>query len=225
MGYVGGYGGGRGWHKYRFLLLPEELQAILSEHHPCLFKDTYNIPATSDFQCLPVENYVLQYEKYFRSLLGEGEPLGMWVYESVDMHLTSSVSLLRFAPSVLDPKWKEVIPIEPLINLSPSSIFYETHGRIVLGLGGMEHYSFGIEMSFPKVVSYGDEGHEFLHETGHCQNYALFNDLKASIKSKTTGVKIKSLMNEHRIDVHISPAVREIINRHPGLKAQGLIVL
>jgi len=225
MGYVGGYGGGRGWFKYRFVVMPDELQAILTEHPLCLFEDTYSIPATSDFQCLPVEAYVQQYEQFFRSLLGEGEPLGTWVYESVDMNLTSSISLLHFAPSVLDPKWKDAIPIEPLISIRPFAVIYETDGRILLNLGGMECYSFGIEMNFPKVVSYGDEGHEFLHETGHCQNYTLFNALKTTIKSKTTGVKIKTPASERRIDVHISPAAREIINRHPGLKAQGLKVL
>jgi hypothetical protein len=118
-----------------------------------------------------------------------------------------------------------VIPSEPVINLSPFPLVYNDHQQISLICGGMDGWSFGVDMSYPKVVSYSSEKHQFLYDTTGYVNYNLYIALRKSISDITVGLKIQSPSKLHRVGVHISKSAKSLIDNNRALIEQHLQIV
>lgn len=223
MGYFGGYGAGRGWHKFYFFLLPEELRDVLAETAASLIISNRRVPI--DYYQTPLENYISGYTSYFNALLGRNGAPDWQTTGEAEMGITNKLDIVVFEQIEQYPEFKRVNFSEPVVSFSPYPLLY-LDGKISL-IHGITRYEccFGIEMDFPKVVSYSAEGHEYLYETSDMTNFELFNTLKALIKQRTRSIKVQSPTNIHRVPVQMSHGVREIINDHPGLLNQGLRVI
>lgn len=224
MGYFGGFGAGKGWQSYYFLITPDELHAQLAALELSLVITNCRVPVT--YFSTPIEEYREQYAAYFRAVSGEGD--------GVDWHVTSPMYISLTRPSVhigfevitRHPEYKLVEPSEPLINLSPFPLYYDNERQqISLVHGGMESWSFGLRMDYPKVVSYSSEHHECLHNTSSYMNAELFAQLKGGIDCITTNATILSPAKRHRTKVRISEAVLSQVYRSRPLVEQRLCLV
>ena len=221
MGYVGGYGAGRGWHKLFLLVTPDELSTILNSSDGILIA---NGRVPTSYRLTSSDEYIQAYKRYYHAMLG-GEDLTDWrITQPLSSGMTRSMSIVMFEPIAHAPEYKCVKLSEPIVGLRPYPLVY-LDGKISLAYGGYNEFSFGLELIFPKVVSFSREGHEWLYETSQFENYSLFIALRESVLQSTERCKINTPSGLRRPDVRISAAVKIEINRHPGLRQQGLQVV
>jgi hypothetical protein len=220
MGYFGGYGGGRGWHKFRFLITPDEWRQILIASGVHVVSSGR---VSRDYIETGIEPYLEHYARYYAAMFGEGD-LGMVARKFHGENLTATLEILELKLSAKYPEYAAVDFREPVISVSAFPLFFLGES-ISLSWGGHEDLSFGLELVYPKAVSFDHERYAYEYPADQFVNWPLYQSLTTAIKAITTGCKVQSPAKVHRVDVRISPAVRAVINQHPGLQKQGLVVL
>ncbi len=168
-----------------------------------------------------VEEYCSAYRVYVEAMQG-ARPL-TWSVTS-PMYVSLAHSLEIVGEGWREGEYKQMDPQEPVVHLVPFEVhFYR--GTVSTSFGGSPEFSFGLGMQYPKVVSFGPEGHEYLYDAAAYRGFALFADLRAAIRARTSPCRIQSSEKIHRTRIRISPSMREAMASHPGLAVQGLRVL
>lgn len=220
MGYFSGIGAGKGWLKLQFVTEPEVLRDIFVATKAVLVITNGRVP--TKYLSTPLSKYVEAYGAYLKAILETAE-VHWSVSGAADMGLTTSLD--HFEPEACpDKRFKLMNPQEPVINLRPSTLYYDTH-RHQLCTNVMSKLYFGMELSYPRVCSLSRDKHEFLYETTELANHALFQDMKSRIQKITRPCVIKSLTREHRTQIRITDKMREAMSNHRGLKASGLSII
>jgi hypothetical protein len=219
MGIFGGLGAGKGWHKLQFLITPDELEHLLVARSLHMMITNRRVPLS--YRESEIEEYCSAYRVYVEAMRG-ARPLNYEVTGPMYVSLAHSLDIIN--ERVIDGEYKSMEPEEPTVYLSPFEVhFYR--GTVSTSIGGSDQFSFGLEMTYPKVVSFDREGYEYLHDTSTYPAFALFADLKAAIQTLTSPCRIQSPEKVHRTRIRISPSMREAMASHPGLAAQGLRVV
>jgi len=218
MSYFGGLGAGRGWHTFRFIVLPDELQNIFLDLDYWFVLTNQRVPISyrvEDKNSL-FKNYELYFEKIF-----SGEPFLKkdWQIESgIRISIIDDSKKIEFEPvfNKLKEKSKEyklVRPTEPVINVAPFSLYPIESGGLSVAYSESER-NVGLELTYPKVISLDSEEHRFLHETKDFSTYHLYFELPNRIKKISK--KAIVLRNEKLIrpNFWISPKCVEIFRNN-----------
>ncbi len=219
MGYFGGLGAGKGWLKSLFLVGPEVLRDLLHAGKPVLVKTNGRVPA--DYEATALKDYIEAYTRYLEAMVDSPEAAKR---SSMEIYMGLAASVDRFSPKLSpDSRYKLMNPEEPVVNLSPLMLDYD--GK-QLRTNVMSDFYFGLELSFPRVISLDRDKHETLYDTSKFSTFHIFEDVKSRIQKMTTPCRIRSPSREHRTSIRITSEMRELIRRHhPGLKAASLDIV
>ena len=218
MGYFGGLGAGKGWHKFQFLVCPQILRQVLTHHE--LWLVINNRRVTTDYQFTSIDDYVDAYTGYLEASMAAHTNVRQ-AASNIYIGMVTSLDTLteEICP---EPRFKLLTLSEPAINLNPVMLHYDGER---LSTHMLSDIYFGLEMSFPKVVSFADDGHQTLYDTAPGDSFKLFESMKSEFKALTKPCKIRSLSRDHRTAVRIDPAMRNKMANHAGLKSLNLQIL
>jgi hypothetical protein len=219
-GYFGGLGAGRGWHKFLFFIDGDELKSVFDNHN---FSILANTRQSRDYRETPKQEYLPLYDKYiqyFQDSKSLENPYNLIVW------LTNTKKIVQYVPiSVSDGDFNRIDFSEPSVGVSPLFILYDERKKLLVDIFGSNNCHFGLELQFPKVVSYSDESHKLLHSTEGCSNFKLFGDLVNDIKSITKPCRIKDINMVRTTRIRISDTCKEMANNNDFFVKNNLTVL
>jgi hypothetical protein len=217
MAYFGGLGAGKGWLKFLFLVDPTVLREVLIATKPVLVVTNARVPA--EYVATPVDEYIAAYTRYLDAMLESTESAQK---AAMATYMGLAASLDRFSPmSCPDARYKLMHTDEPVVTLRPLNLHFDSR-RGQLCTNVMSNLYFGVELSFPRVISLDRDKHEVLYETERFPTHGIFEGVKSGIQKVTKPCKIRSPSREHRTPIRISEGMGERMKRHPGLLAAGL---
>ncbi len=220
MGYFGGLGAGKGWLRFLFLVDPEVLRSVLMKIKPVLVITNARVPA--EYVETQLNQYIAAYSQYLDAMLVSAEVARR---ASMGIYMGLAASLEQFSPKLCtDVRYKLMNPDEPVVNLSPLTLHYDAR-KGHLGTNTMSNLYFGVELSFPRVISLDRDKHEILYETREFKTNRIFENLESELQKATNPCKIRSQSREHRTPIRITTELQERMKRHPGLIAAHLDIL
>jgi hypothetical protein len=218
--YFGGLGSGKGWLKFLFLVEPEILREALAAVNPVLVITNGRVP--TGYKSTPLAEYVEAYARYVNAMLESPEAASR-ASSSVCMGLATSLDRFVSKPCP-DARFKLLEPEEPVVNLTPETLHYdETRGQLCTNV--MTNLYFGMELSYPRVISLDRDKHEVLYETAGFASHAIFQKVKVDIQKVTQPCRMRSPAREHRPPIRITEGMRDAMKSHPGLKAARLEIV
>lgn len=232
MSYFGGLGSGKGWNKFNFILTPKEFESIFRE-----LKFYFVITNTSvaiNYKATDKAYIFDSYKDFFNEILIGKTALDQkkqWSYEKkIRISITDDLHKINFK-EIIDKQglrsdeFKLVDPTEPVINISP---FYLTFSKdkesLSIAYMNVEG-TIGLEMTYPKVVSFSTDKFNSVVDTSQFNNTLLFNDLIKNIKALSAKAKLQSSTKLYRPNFWISPEAKKLINENHYLKSNLLSII
>jgi hypothetical protein len=123
---------------------------------------------------------------------------------------------------VTSKEYKLVNAKEPVINIAPFSLDF-IGDRLSLQISNKQGY-MGLELLYPKVISWRGENYEILHDTINFDGKNLYDKIVADIKLITKKAKLTSTFKEYRPDLWVSPAALSEINKNAYIRSNNLKV-
>jgi hypothetical protein len=220
MSYYGGLGAGKGWLKFLFAVEPEVLREVLIATKSILVITNSRVP--TEYESTPLDEYISAHSRYLDAMLESTEAAKK---AAMATYIGLAASLDRFSPMPCpDSRYKLMNCDEPVVNLAPLNLYFDPR-RGQLCTNVMSNLYFGIELSFPRVISLARDKHEVLYETREFPTYNIFEGVKSRIQKVTKPCKIRSPSREHRTSIRITERMRGRMKQHPGLIAAGLELL
>jgi hypothetical protein len=217
MPYFGGLGAGKGWYKFQFAVTPNEMSDVLRSQNPFVVNTNTRVPI--DYSYTPLDEYLNSYQQYVDAMVNTVEV--PWQFcSSISRGLATSLTVFE-SKACPDPAYKLMNPVEPVINLGPVPISYfnkKLSSKVV------SEICFGIEMTFPRVVSFDKDGYEALYPTDSFETYKLFTELCSLITKMTKRCVFRSRLQQHRTKIRISHEMAVYMKKHAGLISLGLFV-
>ncbi|KAF2333628.1 hypothetical protein [Flavobacterium ginsenosidimutans] len=232
MSYFGGLGAGKGWNTFKFIITPQEFES--------LFQDlNYYFVITGSRVEINYKNtdeqYIFDsYKSYYNEVLtGENkfDKKEQWSFErDIRISITDDLCKINFQ-DIIDKKgivsndFKLVRPTEPVINISP---FYLTYSKTFesLSISYMNNEgSIGLELTYPKIVSFESDNFKSLVDTHSFTTNTLFNNLIENIKAISNKAKLQSTAKLFRPNFWISPDAKKVINQNHYLKSNDLNII
>jgi hypothetical protein len=122
-------------------------------------------------------------------------------------------------------EFKLVRPTEPVINISPFYLyFFKDKESLSVAFMNTEG-TIGLELTYPKFVSFLIDGDNSIIDAHAFNNYNLFNDLIKNIKALSDKAKVQSQTKLYRPNFWISPEAKKVINENRYLKSNSLIII
>ena len=217
MNYFGGLGAGKGWMKFLFLVEPEMLREVLIATKSILVITNSRVPA--EYVSTALDEYIAAQSQYLDAMLASTEKAKK---AAMATYMGLAASLDRFSPMPCpDSRYKLMKSDEPVVNLTPLTLYFDPlRGQLCTNV--MSDLYFGIELSFPRVISLARDKHEVLYETCGFPTFGIFEGVKSRIQKVTKPCKIRSPSREHRTPIRITERMRDRMKQHPGLIQAGL---
>ena len=223
MKYFAGAGAGKGWHKFKFILKPEEFAEVFS-----LNKVNFviaNSRVDNDYEFSEKKNIFRAYENYYKKLCNGDvwDRKSDWKLDSeIRISIIDDLSKVKFNPVETKKesdkgKFKTIDVDEPVINLSPFSLLFASNKQLSIETFN-ETGNIGLEMNYPRVISLSSESHKMLHETSTFEVNKLFNQLIMDIKQLCKKAKIACADKEYKPNFWISENAKKDINGNWYLK-------
>lgn len=231
MGYFGGLGSGKGWNKFNFILTPKEFESIFTDLQFYFVITNTRVPI--DYKATDTPYVFDGYKDFFNEIIisnKEYDKKEHWLYENkIRVSITGDINKIGFK-EIIDKKgtvsdaFKLVDPTEPVINISP---FYLTFSKDKesLSIAYMNtEGTIGLEITYPKFVSFSNDGFNSTVDAGTFNNYNLFSDLIKNIKAISNKAKLQSAAKLYRPNFWISPEAKKVINENRYLKSNSLLI-
>ncbi|WP_061249796.1 hypothetical protein [Leptospira alstonii] len=171
MTYFGGLGTEKGWYKFKFILTPNEFKDLFEGLEYRFVITNTRIPI--DYS-INDKDSIFKHYQFCYAKVTSGDP---WVRKedwkrerNLSISITQDTKMIQFQ-EIRDEEgrllqdFKSVEPQGPVINISP---FYLRCVNDKLSIEILnEEGILGLELNFPKVVTFHNEGFEKIHETGY----------------------------------------------------------
>jgi hypothetical protein len=221
MGYVGGLGAGKGWRRFRFLIAPDELKGVLARCACELLVINSRVPV--EYQKTELAEYISRYTSRYSNPRENGC--------LSDLHTALLLPGTRFnwEPVVARRKkhegFKVIDLFEPVVTVASLHVCWGADCRFHFAWCTQDPIWIGLDIQFPKVVTYTHEHHEVSHPTEETRNAALFDSLCRDIRRITRPALFASPVGDRKADLRVSVAAAELIREDPRLMAQGIRLL
>ncbi|WP_222984049.1 hypothetical protein [Flagellimonas meishanensis] len=228
MSYYGGLSAGRGWHKFKFVLKPESLSQVF-QNMTYWFVIT-NSRVAIDYEMSKETSLFDDYRAFFTRIVSgkDWNRKEDWTYESaIRISVINDLETIIFEDiknrkGEISLEYKSIQPIEPVINIRPFYLYLK-NGKFSIETSNDEGI-LGLELSYPKVVSFGSEGHEYLYETDQYSGYELFMELTNRIKKLSHKAKLTGIEKTYRPNFWVDNKIPDEINNNSYLKKNRLIL-
>lgn len=199
MSYFGGLGSGKGWNKFNFILTPEQFESIFRELK--FYFVITNTRVAIDYTTTDKSCIFDGYKDFFNEIIigkKEYDRKEHWFYENkIRISITDDINKIDFK-EIIDKKgsisdaFKLVYPTEPVLNISPFYLTY-SENKESLSIAYMNtEGTIGLEITYPKVVSFSTDKFNSVIDTQQFNNQLLFNDLINNIKALSNKAKLQS---------------------------------
>lgn len=232
MGYFGGLGSGKGWSKFNFILTPKEFESIFKDLKFYFVITNTRVPI--DYKATDKSYIFDSYNDFFNEIIireKEFDQKEQWVYESkIRISITDDISKINFKEitnknGIVSNEFKIVNPTEPVITISPFYLtFYKDKENLSVAYMNTEG-TIGLELTYPKFISFADDGFNTTIDAHKFNNYLLFNDLVKNIKALSNKAKVQSSTKMYRPNFWISAEAKKEINKNFYLKTNSLTIL
>ncbi|MDA6072328.1 hypothetical protein NJT12_22120 [Flavobacterium sp. AC] len=232
MGYFGGLGSGKGWNKFNFILTPNEFESLFTELQFYFVITNTRVPI--DYKATDKPYVFTGYKDFFNEIIiGEKEydRKEHWFYEDkIRISITDDIDKIDFENiddknEIVSKEFKRVRPTEPVINITPFYLYF-IKDKESLSVAFMNtEGTIGLELTYPKFVSFLTDGDNSIIDAHTFNNYNLFNKLVKNIKSISHKAKVQSPAKLYRPNFWISPEAKKVINENRYLKSNELIIL
>lgn len=220
----------QGWHKFNFLLSPNEVREIFKDYHMVIF----NAHVPIDYTESDMDEYIAAYKSLYELLLG-GERI-IWPRDHhlfLQRGVTSDVSNCKYGHVHMyeEKQYKSADFDEPVAGLSQVAL------SINKGADEKLHCStagscitcaedfMGIQLQYPKMIQYKVNGvYEPLKSAKELKTYRDFEKLKADINGITRPLTIRAADTEKRTGIRISDEVRSRLNECYSFMQKGVTV-
>lgn len=224
MGYFAGLGSGKGWILFNFILTPDEFQKLFEGLKYSFVTTSSRVE--SDYTESPKQDYFRAYKHFFEQILIGQQSLNrkeLWNIERpVRESIIDDIDKVSFR-EVKDDKgkpmpYKVAEPLEPVINISPFYLYYLKEKDSLSVAYFNEEGIIGLQLSYPKYVTwYNTENPETI-ETNSFNSFALFETLVEQIKGQTRKAKVQSQTKLFKPNFWISKEAVLLINENKYLK-------
>ena len=231
MGYFGGLGSGRGWNKFDFILTPNEFQKVFDGLRYSFV--TTNSRVESGYKESSKQNYFQAYKHFFeRTLVGE-ELLNeqeLWsIEEPILESIIYDIEKISFR-DIKDEKgnympYKVAEPSEPVINISPFYLYFVKEKEFLSVAYCNPKGIIGLELSYPKYVTWYDRENPQTIETSSFESRTLFDTLVQRIKKCSSKAKVQSQTKLLKPNFWIGHEARSVINNNKYLVKNGLEII
>lgn len=232
MSYFGGLGTGKGWHTFNFIITPKEFESIFDE---LKFEFVItNSRVEIDYKKTEKQFIFTNYEDFFNARLiteNEVDKKEQLCFESkIRISITDDLSKIHFIDmrdrkGEISNDFKLVRPTEPVINISP---FFLTYSKTIESLSvaySNPEGTIGLELTYPKFVSFENDGFKNLYDTHTFTTCNLFNNLINNIKVISNKAKVQSNTKLFRPNFWISPEAKKVINQNHYIKTNNLNII
>ncbi len=228
MGYYGGLGAGKGWHKFKFVLRPESLMEVFEKMNFWFVITNTRVPI--DYEMSKETSFFDDYATFFNRITSgkDWDRKEDWMFESaIRISLINDLETITFEDiknrkGEISSEYKSVRPKEPVVNVRPFYLHLK-NGKLSIETSNDEGI-LGLELSYPKVVSFGSEGHKHLYETDQYSSYELFMELTKRIKKVGHKAKLLGVEKIYRPNFWVDNIIPEEVNNISYLKKNQLIL-
>ncbi|GAA3777330.1 hypothetical protein [Flavobacterium ginsengiterrae] len=228
MSYFGGLGSGKGWNTFNFILTPKEFNSIF-ENQKYSFVIT-NSRVEIDYTETDKEFIFNSYKDFFNEII-IGDKKDYWIFEEkIRISITDDINKIQFndiinKKGIVSSDFKLVSPTEPVINIRP---LYLTYSKIkespTIAYRNTEG-TIGLELTYPKVVSFRKDDFKTLIDAHTFTTYNLFNNLIKNIKAISNKAKLEKGAKLFRPNFWISAEAKKVINENHYLKSNDLKIV
>lgn len=201
MAYFGGMGAGKGWHKFLVVVTPDELGEVLAQT-PCVLVHANPVP--NDYEQTPLTDYISSYANLFAQF-GEIEQAHHTIDSAVRIAASTSLDAFTSCPSKL-PGIKVINAEQVVVSFAPGTLLFD--GTMRLCLMSRDATTFGLELTFPKVVFLDSENMEKRHADNEFPDFELFQRLTSNLKKRTRPCRMESPVRAHKLRARISDAAK-----------------
>lgn len=228
MSIYGGLGAGRGWHTFKFVLRPESLERVFQNMTYWFVITNTRVPI--DYKIARETSFFDDYATLFGRIVSGKDWIRKedWGFESaIRISMTNDLETIKFEniknrKGEISSEYKSVRPTEPIVNIRPFYLHLK-NGKLSIATSNEEGI-LGLELSYPKVVSFDSEGHEYLYETNQYSGYELFMELTSRIKDVSHKAKLSGIQKTYRPNFWVDNTIPDEINNNSYLKKNQLIL-
>jgi hypothetical protein len=220
VSYIGGLGAGKGWHKTHFLVEAEELSELLSQERLSLVNTSGWVPRR--YIETSLGDYLSSYRRYLEQL--RVDPTPAWaIMRDLSISLMASRDILD-EDECNDPEHKLLRHREPVIHIAELSVVC-VGDRLLVDIMSKDPGYLGLSMTFPRLVSYGAERHQWLHPTDHLLNGILHEKLRTAVMETAGPLSLCSGQKRQRTRVRVSTRCKAWLDEHAYLRRHGLTTI
>lgn len=235
MSYFGGLGAGKGWHKFKFILTPDEFKSLFDESN--FYFVVANSRVDINYSHTEIDYIFSGYQKYFEEILiGQNIDDRKKVFEKKEYEFVSKIRIsiigslekMYFVDCLernkdVSTEFKLVEFTEPVINISPFYLYLAKNETLSVEFMNDEGI-IGLEISYPKFVSWEKDDYARYEETTIFKTYSLFKTLTTRVKKIANRAKMSSPTKTYRPNFWISQDAKKVINQNRFLRSNNLTI-
>ena len=218
MPHFAGLGAGAGWHKFLFVITPDEMRTVLTAHALTLLDQNWDSGTLTERS---MSSYLEAYEAYFQAFL---------VPSPDRRHSPSGIRAAVVASFLLEhqqdfqgPRLLSAPPYQPPASLGEFEIWFD--GKALRTFVVADRAFFGLELSFPKVIFDTGQPSQTPSETAGCHNHAMYGTVRKHVLSLTKPCVLQSPARTHKTRIRVSGNAKSHLASHWYLKEKSLTLL
>ena len=230
MSYFGGLGAGKGWNTFNFILTPVEFEFLFQDLQFYFVIDNRRV----DIAYQQTEkNFIFNAYKLFfeQTLIGQNEleKAEKWeIEQNIRISIIDDLKKIEFEnivdkKGVVSQEFKLVRPTAPVINISPFYLTLTKDEKLSVAYMN-EAGIIGLQLTYPKVVSWQKDHFNAVHETATFNSSRLFDILVNRIKNVTHKAKVNSISKTFKPNFWISKEASSQLNKNKYLTLNNLTI-
>lgn len=229
MNYFGGFGVGKGWKKHNFILTPIEFELLFTDLQFYFVITNSSVPI--DYKYSNNDSIFKAYALFFEQVLIGQQEITREEKLGIEQNIRISVidefkkidfeSIVNKKGVVISQEYKLVKPREPVINISPFYLTVTEDEKLNVTFMNEEGI-IGLELTYPKFVSWERDDFNSIQETSNYTSSGLFDILVERIKNIAHKAKVISDSKIYKPNFWISNAAAVLINKNRFLTLNNL---
>jgi hypothetical protein len=221
------------WHKFNFVITPEEFEAIFNREDFEFV--TNNTRINIDYSHTEKQEIFEAYQQYYEKVLTSGEKYeheALWkIVNAMRQGMIDQTKKLIFPEVVLSDKvsdeYKLVRCKEPFMNIDPFCLLYKKEKNLLSTIYHEPENVFGLQINYPKTISLADKNDNLRgnYSTEKYPMCMIFKNIIKQIKKISHKAKMTKDNQLLKPDFWISDKAKEQVGQNYYLQKNGLVFI
>ena len=223
---------GNSWHKFNFVITPEEFEAIFNREDFELV--TNNTRVNIDYSHTEKQEIFSAYKLYYEKVLTSGEKYehkALWkivnaMRQGMIDQTKKLISLEVVLSGEVSDEYKLVRCKEPFMEIAPFYLLYKKEKNLLSTIYH-EPENVGLQINYPKTISLKDKNDNLRgnYDTEKYPMCAIFKDIIKQIKKISHKAKMMKEETLLKPDFWISDKAKEQVGQNHYLQENGLVFI